>query len=76
MTAQTTNRQRIFRVSINWYEICLKRRAMTQYLVYFLLSCLGIGMTDNAHSQSLPMGFVYVDQVVPELDLQSFQDLQ
>jgi zinc D-Ala-D-Ala dipeptidase len=40
---------------------------MTQYLVYFLLSCLGIGMTDNAHSQSLPMGFVYVDQVVPEL---------
>jgi D-alanyl-D-alanine dipeptidase len=24
-------------------------------------------MTDNAHSQSLPMGFVYVDQVVPEL---------
>lgn len=40
---------------------------MTQYLVCFLLSCLGIGMTDNAHSQSLPMGFVYVDQVVPEL---------
>jgi D-alanyl-D-alanine dipeptidase len=40
---------------------------MTKYLVYFLLSCLGIGMTDNAHSQSLPMGFVYVDQVVPEL---------
>jgi len=40
---------------------------MTQYLVYFLLSCLGIGMTDSVHSQSLPMGFVYVDQVVPEL---------
>ncbi len=40
---------------------------MTQYLVCFLLSCLGIGMTDSVHSQSLPMGFVYVDQVVPEL---------
>ena len=40
---------------------------MTQYLVCFLLSCLGIGMTDSAHSQRLPEGFVYVDQVVPEL---------
>ena len=40
---------------------------MTQYLVCFLLSCLGIGMTDNARSQSLPVGFVYVDQVVPDL---------
>jgi D-alanyl-D-alanine dipeptidase len=40
---------------------------MTQYLVCFLLSCLGIGMTDSVHSQILPIGFVYVDQVVPEL---------
>ena len=40
---------------------------MTQYLVCFLLSCLGIGMTDSAYSQRLPEGFVYVDQVVPEL---------
>ncbi len=40
---------------------------MTRYLVCFLLSCLGIGMTDSAHAQSLPAGFVYVDQFVPEL---------
>jgi D-alanyl-D-alanine dipeptidase len=40
---------------------------MTRYLVCFLLSCLGIGMTDSAHAQNLPSGFVYVDQVVPEL---------
>ncbi|MDH4400350.1 MAG: M15 family metallopeptidase [Burkholderiaceae bacterium] len=40
---------------------------MTQYLVCFLLSCLGIGMTDSAHAQSLPAGFVYVDQMVPDI---------
>ena len=36
-------------------------------LVCFLLSCLGFSMNDNAYSQRLPAGFVYVDQVVPEL---------
>ena len=36
-------------------------------LVCFLMTCLGVGMNDSAHSQRLPEGFVYVDQVVPDL---------
>jgi D-alanyl-D-alanine dipeptidase len=36
-------------------------------LVCFLLSGLGFSMNDNAYSQSLPAGFVYVDQVVPDI---------
>jgi len=36
-------------------------------VVWFLFSCLGCSMSDNSYSQSLPAGFVYVDQVVPEI---------
>ena len=45
-------------------HMCYQWRGL---LLCLLILCLGIGMTDSAHSQSLPMGFVYVDQVVPEL---------
>ena len=36
-------------------------------LLCFLLSCLGFTMNDSAYSQSLPAGFVYIDQVVPDI---------
>ena len=45
-------------------------RALCQYpslAVCFLLLYLGFGMSDNAHAQKLPLGFVYVDEVVPEI---------
>ena len=45
-------------------------RALCQYpsiTICFLLSCLGFSMNDSAFSQSLPAGFVYVDQVVPDI---------
>lgn len=35
--------------------------------VCVLLFCLGLSMNDSAYSQSLPRGFVYVDQVVPDI---------
>lgn len=35
--------------------------------VCVLLFCLGLSMNDSAYSQSLPKGFVYVDQVVPDI---------
>ena len=36
-------------------------------MVCFFLSCLGFSMNDSAYSQSLPAGFVYVDQIVPDI---------
>lgn len=45
-------------------------RALCQYpclVICFLLSGLGFGMNDNAHAQKLPLGFVYVDEVVPDI---------
>ena len=36
-------------------------------LICFLMTGLGVGMNDSAHSQRLPEGFVYVDQIVTEL---------
>ena len=45
-------------------HMCYQWRGL---LLCLLILCLGIGMTDSAHSQSLPMGFVYVDQVVPDI---------
>lgn len=36
-------------------------------LVCFWITCLGVGMSDSAHSERLPEGFVYVDQVIPDV---------
>jgi D-alanyl-D-alanine dipeptidase len=45
-------------------RVCLKYRGL---FVWFLLSLLGCHMSDAADFQSLPAGFVYVDQVVPDI---------
>lgn len=45
-------------------RVCSKYRGL---FVWFLCSLLGCGMSNVAASQSLPAGFVYVDQVVPDI---------
>ena len=45
-------------------------RTLWQYpsiVVSFLFLCFGFGMNDNARAQKLPLGFVYVDEVVPDI---------
>ena len=45
-------------------RVCSKYRGL---FVWLLCSLLGCGMSNVAASQSLPAGFVYVDQVVPDI---------
>ena len=45
-------------------RFCFKYRGL---FVWFLLSYVYCSMSDAAFSQSLPKGFVYVDQVVPDI---------
>ena len=43
---------------------CLRHRFAT---IFYLLMFIGMAMPDSTHSQSLPAGFVYLDQVIPDI---------
>ena len=43
---------------------CLQQRFAT---IFYLLVFIGMAMPDSTHSQSLPAGFLYLDQVIPDI---------
>jgi D-alanyl-D-alanine dipeptidase len=43
---------------------CLQHHFAT---IFYLLVFIGMAMPDSTHSQSLPAGFLYLDQVIPDI---------